>query len=54
MSKEETKKGYQFEVEITPPPNDGTGRFTDVLYLHLDDGEKLSIKCYGRYADLGE
>ncbi len=54
LSKEETKKGYQFEVEITPPPNDGTDRFTDVLYLHLDDEEKLPIKCYGRYADLKE
>ncbi len=51
LSQEKTDKGYQLEVEVTPPARDETGRFTDVLYLHLDDGEKLSIKCYGRYAD---
>ncbi|MHC4542707.1 MAG: DUF1573 domain-containing protein, partial [Planctomycetota bacterium] len=54
LSQEKTDKGYRLEVEVTPPPRDDTGRFTDVLYLHLNDGEKLSIKCYGRYAALKE
>ncbi|MHC4745415.1 MAG: hypothetical protein ACYS8Z_26170, partial [Planctomycetota bacterium] len=52
LSQEKTDKGHQFEVEVTPPPRDETDRFTDMLYLNLNDGEKLSIKCYGRYADL--
>jgi hypothetical protein len=49
ISQEKTAKGYQFEVEITPPPTDGTGRFNDVLYVNVGGGEKLSVTCYGRY-----
>jgi len=50
LSQEKTDKGYQFEVEITPPPPDDTGKFTDVLYVNLKGGQKLSIKCYGKYS----
>jgi hypothetical protein len=42
--------GYQLEVELTPPPPDGTGKFTDMLGIRLKGGETLVVKCYGRYA----
>ena len=49
LSRRKTAKGYQLEVEITPPPPDDTGKATDVLYVQLKDDEKLPIKCYVRY-----
>jgi hypothetical protein len=49
VSQQKTAKGYQFEVEVTPPPPDDTGKFDDVLYLHLKDDDKVPIKCYIRY-----
>jgi hypothetical protein len=49
LGQEETAQGYQLDVEITPPPADGTGKFMDMLYVNLEGGEKLSITCYGRY-----
>jgi hypothetical protein len=49
ISRQKTAKGYQFDVEITPPPVDETEKITDVIYLELDDGEKLAIDCYVRY-----
>ncbi|UCC97074.1 MAG: DUF1573 domain-containing protein [Phycisphaerales bacterium] len=52
LSQERTDKGYRLEVEVTPPARDDTGRFSDMLHLHLDNAEKLSVKCYGRYGEL--
>ena len=49
LNRQKTDKGYQLEVEITPPQRDGTGRATDVLYVQLKEDEKLEIKCYIRY-----
>jgi len=49
LSQKEIPNGCQFEVEVTPPPLDRTGQFTDVLNVQLKGGEKLAIKCYGRY-----
>ena len=54
LRQDEIAKGYRLEVEIMPPPRDDTGGFNDVLHLHLDNGEKLSVKCYGQYAELKE
>jgi len=52
LSQQKVTMGYQLEVEIVPPPRDETNVFNDVLHLHLNNGEDLSLKCYGRYADL--
>ncbi|MHC4227556.1 MAG: DUF1573 domain-containing protein [Planctomycetota bacterium] len=54
LSWQKTAKGYQLQVEVTPPPPDDTGKATDVLYVQLKDDEKLPIKCYVRYVDKGE
>lgn len=51
LSQQAIANGYQFEVEVTPPPPDATGKFTDVLNVRLKSGETLAIKCYGRYTE---
>jgi hypothetical protein len=43
-------KGYQLEVEVTPPAIEGDRKiFTDVLSVNLRDGEKLMVSCRGFY-----
>ena len=48
LGQQKIDNGYQFNLEITPPPAENTGMFTDVFYVKLKGGQKLSIKCYGR------
>jgi len=52
LSQQAVTNGYRLDVEITPPARDATNAFADVLHIRLKDGEKLSIKCSGRYADM--
>jgi Protein of unknown function (DUF1573) len=49
LSQQAIASGYELEVEVTPPAPDGTGKFTDMLTVHLKGGETVPIKCYGRY-----
>ena len=51
LSHQQIGDGIQFEVEITPPLRDQTDKFADVLNVQFNDGQQLSIKCYGRYVD---
>ena len=48
LDQQKLENGYQFNLEITPPPAENTGMFTDVFYVKFKGGQKLSIKCYGR------
>jgi hypothetical protein len=41
--------GYQLEVAITPPADEGKVKFTDQLSLNIKDGEELPIRCNGYY-----
>jgi len=50
VSQQPIAGGYRLEVEITPPPPDETGKFTDVVNVRLKGGETLAIKCYVRYS----
>jgi hypothetical protein len=45
LSIERITNGHQLEVELTPPASDGKRRILDELYLTLEDGERLPIKC---------
>jgi hypothetical protein len=42
-------RGYQLEVEITPPEQNNQLRFTDVLNIDIKGGEKKAITCNGYY-----
>ncbi len=54
LSQRAIANGYQLEVEVTPPPRNETGGFTDVLNIQLTNGEELLMKCYIRYADVAK
>jgi hypothetical protein len=49
QEKRKINKGYQLEVEITPPAAEDKTKFTDLLSVNLKDGEKLPIRCNGYY-----
>ena len=43
-------KGYQFDLEITPPASEDKRRvFTDVFSMHIKGGEILAVDCRGFY-----
>ncbi len=43
------RNGYQLEVAITPPADEGKTKFTDLLSVSIKDGKKLPIRCNGYY-----
>lgn len=50
LSKEKVDNRYKLEVEIIPPAAEaGKRAFSDVLYVNIKDGEKLTIRCNGLY-----
>lgn len=52
LGKRAIPNGYRLRVEVTPPVRDAaTNAFADILTVQVKGGEKLSIRCYGRYLD---
>jgi hypothetical protein len=50
LKQEKVGERYKLELEITPPPEEGTRRaWVDELYVQIKDGEKLKITCRGFY-----
>ncbi len=49
LSQGKVNNGYQFEIQITPPPAQGKRNFSDELYIQIKGGEKLKIDCNGYY-----
>jgi len=49
LEKSKIRNGYQLDVEITPPADEGETRFTDSFSVNIKDGEKLPIRCNGYY-----
>jgi hypothetical protein len=50
LSRKEIRGGYEFELEITPPPIEGNRRFfTDVFFVNIKGGERMQISCRGFY-----
>jgi len=41
--------GYQLDLEITPPPIENKTGFVDELSVNIKGGEKLTVRCNGRY-----
>jgi hypothetical protein len=51
LSREKVGNRYKFELEITPPtPVGKRAFFTDVFYVNMKGGQKLSINCRGFYS----
>ncbi|HUT46894.1 MAG TPA: DUF1573 domain-containing protein [Sedimentisphaerales bacterium] len=44
--------GYQLDVELTPPAAENKTNFKDELFVNIKDGEKLAIRCNGRYSKI--
>ena len=42
--------GYQLNVELTPPAVENKTNFKDELFVNIKGGEKLAIRCNGRYS----
>jgi hypothetical protein len=42
--------GYQLEVELTPPVVEKDTSFTDELSISIKGGEKIAVRCLGRYS----
>jgi hypothetical protein len=49
LSREKIRDGYQFEVEIMPPPAEGKTQFIDVFFVKIKGGNGLGIVCRGIY-----
>ena len=49
LEKKKIRNGYQLNVEITPPADEGKTRFTDLFSVNIEGGEKLLIRCNGYY-----
>lgn len=49
LSQKKISSGYQFEVEIMPPPAEGKTQFVDVFFVKIKGGNELGIVCRGFY-----
>ncbi len=50
LSRKKVRNGYQFEVEIMPPPAEGKTQFIDVFFVKIKGGNRLGIACRGIYS----
>ena len=49
LEKKKITKGYQLDLEITPPVAGNGIKFSDKFEIHLEGGETLSITCNGYF-----
>jgi len=49
LSQKKIRSGYQFEVEIMPPPTEGKTQFIDVFFVKIKGGYGLGVVCRGIY-----
>ena len=49
LSREKIRDGYQFNVEIMPPPPEGKTQFVDAFVVKIKGGNELGIVCRGFY-----
>ena len=49
LEQKKISNGYQLEVAITPPADEGKTKFSDQLLVSIKDGEELPIRCNGYY-----
>lgn len=50
LNQNKISNGYELEIEITPPEQQGEKLlFTDMLFINLKNGQKITIPCSGYY-----
>ena len=49
LEKKKITRGYQLDLEITPPPAGDGIKFSDKFVINLKDSESLSITCNGYF-----
>ncbi len=49
LSREKIRNGYQFKVEIMPPPAEGKTQFIDVFFVKIKGSNGLGTVCRGFY-----
>ena len=50
LEQREITNGYQLDLELTLPAVDNKTKFMDELSINIKGGEKLAIRCSGRYS----
>jgi hypothetical protein len=53
LRRQAISSGYQFDLEITPPPSEGKTIFTEALLIKIKGGYELVVTCQGFYAQRG-
>jgi hypothetical protein len=51
LRQETISSGYQFDVEITPPPAEGKYVFTEELTIKIKGSKELVVTCQGFYKE---
>jgi hypothetical protein len=49
LEQRKTTNGYQLDLEFTPPAVENKTGFVDELSVDIKGGEKLTVRCNGRY-----
>jgi hypothetical protein len=52
LEQKKITNGYQLDVELTPPAAEKKTNFMDELSVSIEGGEKLVIRCNGRYSKI--
>ncbi len=52
LEQREITNGYQLDLELTLPAVDNKTKFMDELSVNIKGGEKLAIRCSGRYSKI--
>jgi len=50
LSQKKIRNGYQFEVEIMPPPAEGKTQFADLFFVKIKGSNGLGVVCRGIYS----
>jgi hypothetical protein len=49
LEQRKIRNGYQLDLELTPPTIKNKSGFMDELSVNIQGGEKLTVRCNGRY-----
>jgi hypothetical protein len=53
LKKKSISSGYKLDMEITPPPSEGKGIFSEAIMIKIKGGDELVVICQGFYSERG-